>query len=467
MLNSENFLTSLNQMQLEAVLHTKGSLLVLAGAGTGKTKVLTTRIAYIIQEQLAEPKNILAVTFTNKAAKEMSERISGMINCYGLNIGTFHSIAARILRSHATNLDIGLDANFSIIDQDEQIKLIKDIALDLNIDTKTYSPKLLQIVISRWKDLGLLPFKLSESDIKQPVHKVAKSIYKEYQKRLVDSNVVDFGDLLLYNNELLFKNSDLLKFYQEKYQYILIDEYQDTNTVQYVWARMLASSSKNICCVGDDDQSIYSWRGAEVGNILRFEKDFPNSKIVKLEQNYRSSPEILAAAYSVIKNNKNRHGKTLWTDKIDGEKIKIVSCWNDKEEARFVVGEIESLVMGKSYKPDNIAILVRAGFQTRAFEEVLISNALPYRIIGGLRFYERMEIRDLLGYIRITLNKNDNMALERIINSPRRAIGNITIRQIKDYANENSISILEAIKQMLNFRHLKSKAAESLSKFTS
>jgi DNA helicase-2/ATP-dependent DNA helicase PcrA len=467
MLNSENFLASLNPVQLEAVLHTSGSLLVLAGAGTGKTRVLTTRIAHIIQEQLAEPQNILAVTFTNKAAKEMSQRISDMINCYGLNIGTFHSIAARILRSHAANLEIGLDTNFSIIDQDEQIKLIKDIVLNFNIDAKTYSPKLLQIVISRWKDLGLLPFKLSESDIKLPIHKVARLVYNEYQKRLVDSNVVDFGDLLLYNNELLFKNPDLLKYYQDKYQYILIDEYQDTNTVQYIWARMLASNSKNICCVGDDDQSIYSWRGAEVGNILRFEKDFPNSKIVKLEQNYRSSSEILAAASSLIKNNKNRHGKTLWTDKIDGEKIKIISCWNDKEEARFVVTEIESLILAGKYKPNHVAILVRAGFQTRAFEEVLISNALPYRIIGGLRFYERMEIRDLLAYIRITLNNNDNMALERIINSPRRSIGNTTMKQLKDYANESGISVLEAIKQMLKLGLLKSKAAESLKKFTS
>lgn len=467
MLNSENFLASLNPVQLEAVLHTSGSLLVLAGAGTGKTRVLTTRIAHIIQEQLAEPQNILAVTFTNKAAKEMSQRISDMINCYGLNIGTFHSIAARILRSHAANLEIGLDTNFSIIDQDEQIKLIKDIVLNFNIDAKTYSPKLLQIVILRWKDLGLLPFKLSESDIKLPIHKVARLVYNEYQKRLVDSNVVDFGDLLLYNNELLFKNPDLLKYYQDKYQYILIDEYQDTNTVQYIWARMLASNSKNICCVGDDDQSIYSWRGAEVGNILRFEKDFPNSKIVKLEQNYRSSSEILAAASSLIKNNKNRHGKTLWTDKIDGEKIKIISCWNDKEEARFVVTEIESLILAGKYKPNHVAILVRAGFQTRAFEEVLISNALPYRIIGGLRFYERMEIRDLLAYIRITLNNNDNMALERIINSPRRSIGNTTMKQLKDYANESGISVLEAIKQMLKLGLLKSKAAESLKKFTS
>lgn len=462
--NQEVFLKTLNPMQLAAVLHTSGPLLVLAGAGTGKTKVLTTRIAYIIDQQLAAPQNILAVTFTNKASKEMGYRISQMIDCPGLNVGTFHSVAARILRSHAPHLEIGLSSNFTIIDQDDQTRLIKDTTINLNFDVKTYSPKLLQIIISRWKDIGLLPFKLSESDLKLPIHKVAKLVYEQYQQRLVASNVVDFGDLLLYNNELFFKQADLLKYYQEKYQYILIDEYQDTNTVQYVWARMLASHSKNICCVGDDDQSIYSWRGAEVGNILRFEKDFQNSKIIKLEQNYRSSTAILAAAASLISHNKNRHDKTLWTDKTGGEKIKIISCWNEKEEARLIVAEIESLVLAGQYQPEHIAILVRAGFQTRALEEVLISNALPYRIVGGAKFYERMEIRDLLAYIRISLNKNDNVALERIINSPRRSIGNSTMKQIKDYANEHNLPILESIRQMLAVKLFKTKAVGSLGK---
>lgn len=457
-----HFLDSLNAQQRIAALHTEGPILVLAGAGTGKTKVLTTRIANIIQQQLTTPKNILAVTFTNKAAREMSERISSMIDCYGLNIGTFHSIAAKILRQHGEYLNVGLTSRFNIISHDDQLKLVKDIVKQRAIDPKKYVPKLLHVIISRWKDQGLLPSKISESDTKLPVFKIAKQVYEEYQRNLLESNVVDFGDLLLYNNDLFIRNQDILAYYQDKFKYILIDEYQDTNAVQYLWARMLASKSKNICCVGDDDQSIYGWRGAEIGNILRFEKDFPNATIVKLEQNYRSSSEILSAASSVIDNNKNRHGKTLWTDKNIGEKIKIISCWNDKEEARFIVSEIDKLVKDGKYNPSNSAILVRAGFQTRAFEEVFISNAMPYKIIGGLRFYERMEIRDLLAYMRITLNNSDNLALERIINVPRRAIGNTTLQQIKEHAAEYNISILAAIRQMLLEGMFKNKVKESL-----
>ncbi|XVN43278.1 MAG: UvrD-helicase domain-containing protein [Candidatus Rickettsia vulgarisii] len=506
---SQNFLDSLNQQQLAASLHTEGPLLVLAGAGTGKTKVLTTRIANIIDKNIARPENILAVTFTNKAAREMQDRISNMIDCYGLNIGTFHSIAAKILRQQAEHLNIGLDSRFSIINQDDQVKLIKDIVKQENIDAQKYTPKLLYIIISRWKDQGILSYKISESDIKLPIHKIAKFIYEIYQKNLLASNVVDFGDLLLYNNELFIKNPEILKYYQEQFKYILIDEYQDTNVVQYLWARMLASSSKNICCVGDDDQSIYGWRGAEVGNILRFEKDFPNATIIKLEQNYRSSSEILAAASSVIDNNKNRHSKTLWTNKSEGRKIKIISCWNDKEEARFVVSEIDKLIgsnkpmlegfqelarsssgeqaersqtyvstrnldaqqrqflKGERYNAGDIAILVRASFQTRAFEEVFISNAIPYKIIGGLKFYERMEIRDLLAYIRITINNNDNLALERIINTPRRSIGNSSLKQIKEYALENNLPIFHAIKAMLDQGMFKNKVKENLSKLIS
>ncbi|WP_341756838.1 MULTISPECIES: UvrD-helicase domain-containing protein [unclassified Candidatus Tisiphia] len=461
-MTQQSFLDSLNHQQLAAALHVHGPLLVLAGAGTGKTKVLTTRIANIINQGLASPNNILAVTFTNKAAREMQDRISKMIDCYGLNIGTFHSIAAKILRQQAEHLNFSLNSRFTIISHDDQLKLVKDIIKQRNIDPKKYAPKVLHIIISRWKDQGLLPHKLSESDIKLPIHKVTKFVYDEYQQNLLASNVVDFGDLLLYNNELFIKNPTILKYYQERYQYILIDEYQDTNAVQYLWARMLASNTKNICCVGDDDQSIYGWRGAEIGNILRFEKDFPNATVIKLEQNYRSSSEILSAASSVIDNNKNRHGKTLWTDKNDGQKIKIISCWNDKEEARFVVSEIDKLVTEGKYNAGLVAILVRAGFQTRAFEEVLISNALPYKIIGGLKFYERMEIRDLLAYIRITLNHSDNLALERIINVPKRAIGNTTLKQIKDYATEHNIPIIVAIRQMLQEGVVKNKVKDSL-----
>ena len=371
---------NLNPEQLSAVNQTEGPLLVLAGAGTGKTKVLTSRVAHIIEQNLAYPSNILAVTFTNKAAKEMQERVNNLIHADGLNIGTFHSISARMLRSHISLLDLGLTSNFTIINQDDQIKLIKNIALQNNVDVKQYPPKTIHIIISRWKDQGLLSDKLSDSDFHSPVHKVASSIYPEYQRQMHDSNAVDFGDLLLYCNQLLIHNPDILEHYQNKFKYILIDEYQDTNAVQYIWARMLASKHKNICCVGDDDQSIYSWRGAEVKNILRFEQDFPNAQIIKLEQNYRSTPFILGAASNIITNNKNRHGKKLWTDRKEGEKIRIISCWNDKEEARFISTEVESYIKTEKYKANQIAILVRAGFQTRAFEEVFISNALPYQI---------------------------------------------------------------------------------------
>ncbi|XVN40537.1 MAG: DNA helicase PcrA [Rickettsia endosymbiont of Argas persicus] len=456
------FLHSLNDQQQKAVLHTEGPLLLLAGAGTGKTKVLTSRIANIIHKNLAFPNNILAVTFTNKAAREMTERVNNLINCYGLNIGTFHSMATRILRDQIEHLNLGLNNRFTIISQDDQLKLVKDIIKLKDIDTKKYVPKLIHVIISRWKDQGLLPNKLSSSDINLPVQRVAKLVYEEYQQNLLTSNVLDFGDLLLYNNELFIKNPEILRYYQEKFKYILIDEYQDTNVVQYLWARMLASLNKNICCVGDDDQSIYGWRGAEVGNILRFEKDFLNATIIKLEQNYRSTLPILAAASNVINNNKNRHGKTLWTDKESGEKIKIISCWNDKEEARYIVGEIDKFVREGRYNAGNIAILVRAGFQTRSFEEAFINSAMPYKIIGGLRFYERMEIRDVLAYIRISLNQNDNLALERIINVPKRAIGAATLNKIKAYAVEKNISNFAAIKEMLEQGEIKTKSYDTL-----
>ena len=462
-----DFQESLNDQQLQATRYTEGPLLVLAGAGTGKTKVLTNRIAHIIEQKLANPSNILAVTFTNKAAKEMQERINNIIHADGLNIGTFHSVAARILRSHTQLLDLGLNSHFTIINQDDQIKLIKNIALQQNIDIKQYIPKILHSIISRWKDQGLLANKLNDSDLITPIHNIAKHLYTHYQKQMHDSNAVDFGDLLLYCNQLLINNVDILAYYQNKFQYILIDEYQDTNAVQYVWARMLASQHKNICCVGDDDQSIYSWRGAEVKNILRFEKDFPKAKIIKLEQNYRSTAHILNAASNIISHNKNRHGKQLWTNQTTGEKIKIVSCWNEKEEARFIAAEVAAIISSKKYQAGNIAILVRAGFQTRSFEEAFISNALPYQIIGGLRFYERMEIRDLLAYIRLSINHGDNLALERIINVPKRSIGNVTLTKIKDFASQHQISLFDALVQILDQNIIKGKAKEHLAQFVS
>ncbi|MDP4709077.1 MAG: UvrD-helicase domain-containing protein [Rickettsiaceae bacterium] len=455
----------LNLPQAEAVQCTEGPLLILAGAGTGKTKVLTARIAHIIEQRLAYPSNILAVTFTNKASKEMQERVNNITHADGLNIGTFHSIAARMLRSHINLLNLDLSSSFTIINQDDQVKLLKNIQLQHNIDIKQYAPKMLHAIISRWKDQGIIPEKLSDTDFISPAHKIAKSVYTEYQRQMHASNAVDFGDLLLYCNQLLINNPDILEHYQNKFKYILIDEYQDTNAVQYIWARMLASKHKNICCVGDDDQSIYSWRGAEVKNILRFEKDFPNAKVIKLEQNYRSTPYILKAASSVIAHNKNRHSKELWTNQEPGKKIQIISCWNDKEEARFISTETEKSINSGLYKARQIAILVRAGFQTRAFEEVFISNALPYQIIGGLRFYERMEVRDLLAYIRLSMNNNDNLALERIINVPKRSIGNVTLKKIKDFASERELSVFAALTQMLQDNVFTGRTKDSLQHF--
>lgn len=464
-LTKPDYINSLNPIQQEAVMQTEGPLLVLAGAGTGKTKVLTHRIVHIIESGLANPQNILAVTFTNKAAREMTDRITSIIECNGLGIGTFHSICTRMLRSHIGLVVPELTSQFTIIDQDDQIKLVKDIAIKNNIDIKTHTPKILHIVISRWKDQGITVEKLADNDLRTTVHRIAAFIYREYQKQMIASNIVDFGDILLYCNELLIKNPDILKHYQERYKYILIDEYQDTNAVQYVWARMLASMHHNICCVGDDDQSIYSWRGAEVKNILRFEKDFPDATVIKLEQNYRSTTYILDAASSIIKNNKSRHGKKLWTQQDGGNKLKVVSCWNEKEEARFIASEVEKLIAAKEYLANEVAILVRAGFQTRAFEEVFISNAIPYFIIGALRFYDRKEVRDTLAYIRICLNQSDNLALERIINVPKRSIGNISIKKIKDFAANNNIPAFAAIKEMLHQKILSGKTAASLAEF--
>lgn len=457
--------SSFNDKQIEAINCTQGPLLVLAGAGTGKTKVLTGRIAHIIEQNLAEPYNILAVTFTNKAAKEMEARINNLINAQGLNIGTFHSIASRMLRAHIELLALKINRNFTIIDQDDQIKLVKNICLQENIDVKKYSPKMLHSIISRWKDQGLIHEQLSSSDISSPSHGKAAAVYAHYQKQMQSSNVMDFGDLLLYCNKLFIDNPEILGYYQNKFKYILIDEYQDTNAIQYVWVRRLADKHKNICCVGDDDQSIYSWRGADIENILRFERDFRDAQIIKLEQNYRSTPYILSVAAEIISNNENRHDKKLWTDKLSGEKIKIVSCWSEKEEARWVVTEIARYINAGKYTANNVAILVRAGFQTRSFEEVLISNAIPYQIIGGLRFYERMEIRDILAYIRLSVNHEDSLAFERIINIPRRSIGNVTLQKMKDFAFENEISVFEALTQMLNQQLIKGKAAESLTSF--
>lgn len=456
-------LEDLNPKQTEAVQTTQGPLLVLAGAGTGKTKVLTYRIANIIRQGLAAPHEILAVTFTNKAATEMRSRVESLIEAYGISLGTFHSICAKILRSHAEACD--LTPSFSIIDTSDQLRIIKESLLEANIDTKANPPKIVASIISHWKDLGLTPEKVSQADVKSPNHDAARRIYKSYQLKLVKSNAVDFGDLILNNVQIFLKNAEILEYYQNKYKYILVDEYQDTNPIQYLWTRMLATKHNNICCVGDDDQSIYSWRGAEIGNILKFEKDFKDAKIIKLEQNYRSTTPILKTASRLIAHNKYRHGKELWTEGNDGEDVKVVYCWNDKEEARFIISEISKRISSGNIPTKSIAILVRAGFQTRLFEEALIGQAIPYKIVGGLKFYDRQEVRDILAYIRCSINNNDNIALERIINIPKRSIGNATLAAIKSYGVEHNISTFESIKEMLTNKLFKPKVHSSLEEF--
>lgn len=456
----------LNEFQREAVLYTEGPLLVLAGAGTGKTRVLTSRIAYIIESSKALPSEVLAVTFTNKAAHEMLQRVRSLThNIAGINMGTFHSIAAKILRTHAEKLN--LESNYTIIDSTDQLKLIKDIQKELEIDHSKYAPKLISYMISRWKDSNLLPNEIKSCDIKSQDHAIAKKIYDIYQNKLIKSNMVDFGDLLMYNNKLFFDNPDILSYYQEKFKYILIDEYQDTNPSQYLWARMIASKYKNICCVGDDDQSIYSWRGAEVRNILKFENDFPGAKIVKLERNYRSTNAILITASSLIKNNKNRHSKTLWTESDHGDPVSVISCYNDKEEARYIANMINNLSLSGSVSPSNIAILVRAGFQTRLFEEVFLNQSIGYKIIGGLKFYERQEIKDGLAYIRLVLNHNDDLAFERIINTPKRSIGQTTVNNIRKKAFEESLSMFFAAKKMVEEGEIRGKTSDQIRHFIS
>ena len=440
-----DYLSDLNEKQYEAVTCTDGPLLALAGAGTGKTKMLTARIAYILEKNLCDPHNILAVTFTNKAAKEMESRIMSLIDCTGLWLGTFHSIAARILRKHA-NL-IGLESNFSIIDSTDQIKLIKSFSSSKEID-----PKIILSIINKWKDKSLLPHEIN--DTLKDIDKYSKDIYIKYQDQLLQSNAVDFGDLLLYNNQIFAKFSDVLDVYQRLFRYILVDEYQDTNIAQYNWIKSLSAISRNICCVGDDDQSIYGWRGAEIGNILRFHQDFTDAKIIKLEQNYRSTKQILTAASGLIGNNSRRHDKLLWTTASDGDLVNIVSCFDDKEEARFVANKIENTKT--KYRPSDIAILVRAGFQTRAFEDVFITKQIPYQIVGNLKFYERAEIKDAIAYIRLVMNNNDNLAFERIINKPKRSIGAVTVQNIALYASENNVSMFYAVELMLQERKLKS-----------
>ncbi|RZI46142.1 ATP-dependent helicase [Candidatus Finniella inopinata] len=433
-----SYLDNLNPNQHQAVLKTQGPLLILAGAGTGKTRVLTTRLAHILLTNLAYPAQVLAVTFTNRAAQEMRERIAHILQrpVEGMWLGTFHSLSARILRRHAEL--VGLQPNFTILDTDDQLRLIKQLLKANNIDEKQTPARMVLSLINRWKDRGLLP-----AQVKRSGNDLISGLYQDYQERLLVLNAVDFGDLLLHCLTFFRQEPVVLKSYQEQFQYMLVDEYQDTNVAQYLWLRLLAQGAGNLCCVGDDDQSIYGWRGAEVGNILRFEQDFPGAEIVRLEQNYRSTPHILAAASGLIAHNRERLGKTLWTEDTQGEQLLVRGTWDSVDEARFIGDQIENR-QRQGDRLSSIAILVRASFQTREFEECLLRLGIPYRVIGGPRFYERLEIRDALAYLRLVVQGDDGLAFERIINTPRRGIGQTTLQTMHILARDQGISLPRA-----------------------
>src|SRR5277367_2846755 len=431
-----DYLVPLNAEQRQAVEALDGPLLVLAGAGTGKTRVLTTRFAHILLSKKAFPNQVLAVTFTNKAAREMRERVAAILGqpAEGLWLGTFHALCARMLRRHAEHA--GLAANFTILDIDDQLRLLKQVMDASRVDTKRWTPGSVMSLIQRWKDRGLTPSRTGIEAADDPGTALAREVYAAYQARLLALNAADFGDLILHVTEILRTQPDILAQYHRNFRYILVDEYQDTNLVQYLWLRLLAQGHRNICCVGDDDQSIYSWRGAEVENILRFEKDFEGARIVRLESNYRSTASILAAASGLIAHNEGRLGKTLRPgrqDAQDGEKVTVIELWDSDEEARMVAGKIEAL-RREGHPLAEMAVLVRAGFQTRAFEERLITLGVPYRVVGGLRFYERAEIRDAIAYMRATVQPADDLAFERIVNVPRRGVGDAALRAMHQTA---------------------------------
>ena len=454
------YLEGLNESQREAVEAIEGPVLVLAGAGTGKTRVLTTRLAHILMQNRANPGEMLAVTFTNKAAGEMKERVSHLVGrpVEGWWVGTFHAIGARILRANAEL--VGLTPKFTILDSDDQIRLIKQLLDVHDIDEKRYPPRAISGIIQRWKDRGFMPDKVPTSDAEHGDGKVL-DLYQDYQARLQTLNATDFGDLLLLCLKLFQENPEVLKQYQRRFRYVLVDEYQDTNIAQYLWLRLLGQEHRNVCCVGDDDQSIYSWRGAEVGNILRFEEDFPGARVVRLERNYRSTPHILAAASGLIKFNEGRLGKTLWTDVNEGEKIRVRGVWDGEAEARLIGEAIEAYqVKGENLR--NMAVLVRAGFQTREFEERFITLGVPYRVIGGPRFYERQEIRDAIAYLRVVSQPDDDLAFERVVNTPTRGIGKTSLQVIHVYARAERISLTRAITALSETDELRPQARKSL-----
>jgi len=459
---AETLLEGLNESQRSAVTATDGPVLVLAGAGTGKTRVLTTRLAYILRAGLVRhPGEILAVTFTNKAAREMRTRVADQMGAPadGLWLGTFHALGARILRANAERLE--LDGNFTIIDTDDQVRLVKQLLQAEGIDEKKWPARAVLNAIQRWKDRGMTPDTVSAADAGDLAGGRAIELYRAYQQRLRTLNACDFGDLLLHNLTLFQNHPDVLERYQQRFRYILVDEYQDTNRAQYEWLKKLGSYHKNICCVGDDDQSIYRWRGAEIENILRFEEDFAGARVIRLEKNYRSTQPILSAAGHLIAHNEGRMGKTLWTDGDEGEAIRVRGVWDNDAEARFIGEEVEDL-QRKGHPLGGIAILVRTGAQTRAFEERFITLGMPYRVVGGPRFYERREIRDALAYLRVIQSPDDDLAFERIINVPKRGLGNKALQTLHTAARGADTSLMRAAMRLVETEELRPQARKAM-----
>ena len=460
------YLEDLNPAQREAVEALDGPVLMLAGAGTGKTKALTSRIVHLLNTGRARPNEILSVTFTNKAAREMKNRVGTLL---GMQIegmpwlGTFHSICVKLLRRHAEL--VRLKSNFTILDMDDQNRLIKQLILANNIDEKRWPARQMGAIIDHWKNRAWTPEKVPSAEA-GAFNNRGTEIYAQYQTRLRELNAVDFGDLLLHMVTIFQTHDDVLEQYQRWFKFILVDEYQDTNVAQYLWLRLLAGAHKNICCVGDDDQSIYGWRGAEVGNILRFEKDFPGAKVVRLEQNYRSTPHILAAASGVISGNAGRLGKELWTDLNSGDRVRLIGHWDGEEEARWIGEEVEAMLRGTRgnapFGLEDMAILVRASHQMRAFEDRFLTIGLPYRVIGGPRFYERMEIRDAMAYFRVVLSPEDDLAFERIVNTPKRGLGDKAQQKIQNVARENGVSLVDGARIALADKALGGKGAAEL-----
>ncbi len=460
------YLDGLNPAQRAAVEALDGPVLMLAGAGTGKTKALTARIAHLLNTGSARTNEILAVTFTNKAAREMKQRVAALLGqpVEGMPwLGTFHAICVKLLRRHAEL--VGLKSNFTILDTDDQIRLIKQVIQAEGLDDKRWPARQLAGIIDGWKNRALTPEKLPAAEHAAFNHRGGE-LYAAYQARLRALNAADFGDLLLHVVRIFQEHEDVLAQYQRWFKYILVDEYQDTNVAQYLWLRLLAQTHKNICCVGDDDQSIYGWRGAEVGNILRFEKDFPGAKVIRLEQNYRSTPHILAAASGVIRGNEGRLGKELWTEAEEGEKVRLIGHWDGEEEARWIGEEIEAMQHGsRGLRPlslDDMAILVRASHQMRAFEDRFLTIGLPYRVIGGPRFYERMEIRDAMAYFRLAVSPEDDLAFERIVNTPRRGLGDKAIQTIQRVARDHGLSLVEGARLCVAQDEIKGKGKGQL-----